>query len=549
MSKPVQTWAKQAVYQIYPRSFCDSNGDGIGDIPGIISKLDYLKDLGIGIIWLSPIYASPQFDLGYDISNYYEINPEYGTMEDFDRLLEEANKRGIKIVMDLVANHTSNQHPWFIASLDPSSPYHDYYIYKKGKEPNGKKPPNNWTSNFSGSAWTYVPEIDEWYLHLFAKEQPDLNWHNPKVIEEVEKIIAFYMDKGVYGFRCDVITQIYKESYEDGKGKFPIGIGGEHYLLSEGNHRCLRKLYDDVYVRYEDHLVVGETSGITPEQGQAMLDNKELDMFFEFDHILADSISMIWPTKLNVEKFKNALFSYQKKVSWNAVYLENHDQRRSLPRYGSEDYPLVSGKALAILLLTLRGTPFIYQGQEIGMRNIPHNNPRNTHDIAMTMMFKVLDRFPIPEGIKRKILNQHDRDHARTPMQWNDGVSAGFSTSEKTWIDVNPNYKEINVEAQLQEEDSLLHFYQKMLHMRRDNDVLTQGQFDEFPTKGSLICYRRVLGTHSILVMINLSKKNLKRPKALAHIEGKLLASSYPDSTCSSDKPLRPYEALVIDLE
>ena len=547
MKKP--TWTNAVVYQIYPRSFCDSNGDGIGDIPGIISKLDYLKDLGIKIIWLSPIYKSPQFDLGYDISDYYEINPEYGTMEDFDRLLEEAKKRDLRIVMDLVANHTSNQHPWFLASLDPSSPYHDYYIWKKGKDSNGKKPPNNWTSNFSGSAWTYVKEIDEWYLHLFAKEQPDLNWHNPKVVEEIEKIIDFYLSKGVYGFRCDVITQIYKESYEDGKGHFPIGRGGEHYLLSEGNHRCLRKLYDDVYVRYEDHLVVGETSGVTPVQGEAMIKNKELDMFFEFDHILHDSYSLVWPKKLNVEGFKNAIFNFQKNVSWNAPYLENHDQRRSIPRYGSEKYPLESGKALAMFLLCLKGTPFIYQGQEIGMRNIPNNNPRKSKDVCIKMLYNILDRFPLLPAIKRKILNQHDRDHARTPMQWDDSVSAGFSSSDKTWLDVNPNYKQINVAIQQDDPNSLLSFYKKLIHLRQQEEVLHEGEFAEVPTKGSLICYRRVLSQKSMLILINLSEKTHTRPASLSKICGKVVLSNYPDSDCTSSLDLRPYEAMLIDLE
>lgn len=547
MKQPL--WKNAVVYQIYPRSFCDSNGDGTGDLQGIISKLDYLANLGIKIIWLSPIYQSPQFDMGYDISDYYAINPEYGTMEDFDLLLKEAKKRGLKIVMDLVANHTSNQHEWFKASLDPNSPYHDYYIWKKGKAPNGKKPPNNWTSNFSGSAWTYVKEIDEWYLHLFAKEQPDLNWHNPKVVEEIENIIAFYLDKGVYGFRCDVITQIYKESFDDGKGWFPVGKGSEHYILSKGNHRCLRKLYDDVYVRYDDHLVVGETSGITTKQGEAMIQNKELDMFFEFDHILADSISFIWPTKLNVEKFKQAIFRFQKEVSWNAPYLENHDQRRSISRYGNEAFPLESGKALAIFLLCLKGTPFIYQGQEIGMRNIPNNDPRKSKDIAVKMLYDVLDRFPIPASIKRKIINQHDRDHARTPMQWNNGVSAGFSSNLNTWLPVNPNYKEVNVAVQEEEEDSLLHFYQKLIALRQKTDLLHEGEFEEVPTKGSIIAYRRILGPRSVMVLLNLSKKSAKRPAHLRHIYGTVMVSSYPDSNPNSDASLRPYEAMLISLD
>ena len=453
MQKPF--FHNQVIYQIYPRSFCDSNGDGIGDIPGIISKLDYLHDLGVRILWLSPIYESPQFDMGYDISDYYKINPEYGTMEDFDRLIAEAKKRDIRIVMDLVANHTSNQHHWFKASLDKNSPYHDYYVWMKGRNDN-TEPPNNWTSNFTGPAWTYIEEVGEWYLHLFAKEQPDLNWHNPKVVEEIEKIIAFYLDKGVYGFRCDVITQIYKESYEDGAGKGPTCIGAEHYMMSDGCHKMLRKLYDDVYVRYDDHVVIGETSGVTPVSGEAMIQNKELDMFFEFDHITCDSFNMVYPHKLNVAKFREAFFSYQRACSWNAIYLENHDQRRSVSRYGSEKLHDESGKALALFYMCMKGTPFVYQGQEIGMLNIPHHNPRDSKDVCVHMIFQVLDKMPLPEFIKRKILNQHDRDHARTPMQWNDGVSAGFSSNLETWLPVHPEYKKYNVATELKNPDSLL---------------------------------------------------------------------------------------------
>src|SRR5574344_1639089 len=304
-----------AVYQIWPRSFCDSNGDGIGDLNGITSKLDYLAELGIGIIWLSPVYRSPNFDYGYDISDYMSINPEFGTMDDMDLLIAEAKKRNIRIVMDLVVNHTSDQHRWFVLSKQKDSPYHAFYYWRKGKKDN-TLPPNNWTSNFGGPAWTYVPEVEEWYLHLFAKEQPDLDWHNPEVLKEVERILRFWLDKGIYGFRCDVINQIWKESLEDGK-KTPWVIGTEHYLMREGNHAILRKINEDVFSHY-DCMTVGETYNVDLPNAQKFTDH-ELDMVFQFEHTSVDKwILPIFVKRYRPKKMKQILVKWQKGLGWNA---------------------------------------------------------------------------------------------------------------------------------------------------------------------------------------------------------------------------------------
>ena len=542
-------YRQKVVYQIYPRSFCDSNGDGIGDIPGIISKLDYLKDLGVGIVWLSPVYASPLFDMGYDIADYYAIHKDYGTMEDFDRLIAEAKKRDISIVMDLVVNHTSDEHAWFQASRDKNSPYRDFYIWRKGKGKDGKKPPNNWTSQFTGPAWTYDEKSGEWYLHLFADKQPDLNWHNPKVLEEVEKIIRFYLDKGVYGFRCDVINQIYKESLEDGKGHAQSGRGSEHYLMTEGNHRILRQIHEDVFAKMDDSVMIGETFNVDIPNGQKFLSNKELDLFFQFDTMAVDkSLQGAWTKKFKPRNLREVTYRFQKGIEWNANYLENHDQRRSIARFGDEKkYWKESGKALACFNLCLRGTPFVYQGQEIGMLNYPPRDPRLSLDCAARQVYKVLKKIPLPRFIKFKMCNLIDRDHERSPMQWKNAVSAGFSTSKTTWLPVNENYVSINVEDEEKDPGSILNYYKKIIALHNENEVLKQGEFVEVKVKGDLIAFKRVLGEKEILVLVSLSKKRLAVPNAILPMNGKILLSSYDYSSLDGLKALRPYESLIIE--
>ena len=542
-------YRRAIVYQIYPRSFCDSNGDGIGDIPGIISKLDYLRDLGVKIIWLSPIYKSPLFDMGYDVADYYEIHPDYGTMEDFDRLLLETKKRNMRIVMDLVVNHTSDEHPWFIASKKKDSPYRDFYIWRKGKGERGELPPNNWTSQFTGPAWQYDPESGEWYLHLFAKKQPDLNWHNPKVLEEVEKIIRFYLDKGVYGFRCDVINQIYKESLEDGVGKAQSGRGSEHYLMTEGNHRILKQIHEDVFAGRKDSVMIGETFNVDIPNGRRFLEEKELDMFFQFDTMNVDkALQGAAKKRFRARNLKKAAFRFQNGLEWNANYLENHDQLRSISRFGDpKRYWRESGKSLAMFNLCLRGTPFIYQGEEIGMLNLPPRDPRVSQDCAARSVYEILKKMPIPDFIRFKMCNLIDRDHERTPMQWDGGVSAGFSTSKDTWLPVNSNYVRINVERELGDETSILNFYKKLIAIHNESAVLQAGSFEEIPTKGDLIAFERKLEDKTLLVLVSLEKRKLKLPEGLIKESDKIVLSTYADSSLKGIKHLRPYESLLIE--
>ena len=544
--EPKRSFTDKVIYQIYPRSFCDSNGDGIGDIEGIISKLDYLKDLGIDCLWLSPIYKSPLMDMGYDVADYYSIHPDYGTMEDFDRLLEEADKRGLKIIMDLVVNHTSDQHEWFKASRDPASPYRDYYIWRKGKKEG--VPPNNWTSMFTGPAWTYDRESGEWYLHLYSAEQPDLNFHNEQVVEEVERILRFYLDKGVYGFRCDVINQCYKESLKDGKGLSPSGRGMEHYLCSEGNHRLLRRFYDDVFSHY-DCVVIGETYAIDVENGKRYLDNHELDMFFQFDTANCDNLLVpVFKKKFRPRYLRDALYKWQTGVSWMANYLENHDQPRSINHYGDPvRFPKASGKALAVLNLTLRGTPFIYQGEEIGMTNLPLQDPEQSQDVSCRLVNGILKKLPLAKKTRYKLANRVNRDHARSPMQWSDAPSAGFSRSEKTWLPVNPNYKAVNVASEANEPSSILNFYKTLLKLRKDDETFVLGDFRPIMVHGDLIAYQRVYKDKRRFVLINLTGKDVNIPRHLILDGAKLLLSSLPVQGYRMGF-LSPFEADIFEI-
>lgn len=540
-----KTWIHEAVYQIYPRSFCDSNGDGIGDLKGIISKLDYLKELGVGIVWLSPIYASPLFDMGYDVADYYKIHPDYGTMEDFDELLREAKKRDLKIVMDLVVNHTSDQHPWFQAALKGEQPYADYYIFKKGK---GKGvPPNNWTSMFTGSAWEYVPSLDSWYLHLYDKAQPDLNWHNPAVLEEVERILRFYLDKGVYGFRCDVINQIYKESYDDGKGKNPSGRGQEHYLMTEGNHRILRKLYENVFSHYEDVVVIGETFNVDIPNGLRFLKEHELDMFFTFEHMGVDkSIAGAFRKKFKPAKLREILYKYQREIPWNANYFENHDQPRSVGRFTELGPRRDDGaKALAALLLTLKGTPFIFQGQELGVINAPKKDPSQSLDCATQAVARLCKNMHLPKRLIYSVCNNIDRDGCRAPMPWDEGEGQGFTTSNSPWLPYAESPSTHNAKEEENSANSVLIFYRNLLKLRHDRPELRTGDFKEIETKGGLFAYYRCIQTKGLLVLVNLSKKPAKLPAYLRRVSGNVVIEN-----AAGSKPgyLGPYGCKIIDI-
>ena len=537
----------QIVYQIYPRSFCDSNGDGIGDIPGIISKLDYLKKLGVGILWLSPVYKTANADFGYDVSDYYSINPEYGTMQDMLRLIDEAKRKGIRIVMDLVVNHTSDEHEWFQSSIHPDSPYRDFYYWRKGKK-NNTEAPNNWTSNFGGSAWTYVPEANAYYLHVFGKKQPDLDWHNPKVLEEVEKILRFWLDKGVYGFRCDVINQIWKEDLNDGKKSLWV-TGQEKYLMKEENHRILRQIYEDVFSKY-DCMVVGETYNVDFKNARRFTD-KELDLAFQFDTVSSDRFLVpIFKTKFKPKKFKKTFFDWQRELDWNTLFLENHDQPRSINRFGdTKKYFKESAKELAMILLTLRGTPFLYQGEEIGMTDYPLFQPEEYKDPVNFWLLDLLPKFHFSKKKTLQLIHNCNRDNARTPMQWGKGENADFTSGNETWLPVNPNYPEINVEVEEKDPDSILSFYRQLIQFRKEEPALLYGTFEPIKTKGSIMAFYRSYQGEMLFVLLNLTKKNQRLPHKISSLVGQVLFSNYSHAGFTFKKRLRPYEGLIVKIK
>ncbi|MFA5486033.1 MAG: alpha-glucosidase [Bacilli bacterium] len=534
-------WHERVFYQIYPRSFNDSNGDGIGDIQGIIAKLPYLKKLGIGAIWLSPLYASPNYDNGYDISDYKAIHEEYGTMDDMKALIKAANELDIKLVMDLVINHTSFAHQWFIESKDPQSKYHKYYFWEKGKTTkSGKRlPPNNWQSMFTGSAWEYEPANDMFYLHLFTKEQPDLNFDHPPVIEEVKDILRFWLDLGIAGFRCDVINCISKTSLKNGRPKV-YKTGQEHYLNTPGCHLILKELHNDVYSKY-DAYTVGETMDITIHDAKEFLDN-ELTQVFAFDQVAVDHRSLpLFKKKYKPRNMIKALKKWQDTIDWNTLFYENHDVPRSISRFGSTKYRFESATALAASILFLRGTPYIYQGQEIGMTNVAFKSIDDLDDVSSINVYKLLRKLLFPKKLAWRFVNNFTRDHARTPMQWDDTKHAGF-TKGTPWLMVNPNYKEINVAAQLNDNNSILRNYEKMIALRASDNALTKGNLTFLKSHKDILAVKRKLGASEYLVVINLGNK--KRKHRL-NIDGELMYGNY-DEYFDDQKALRPYEVQVI---
>jgi len=530
-------WKEGVVYQIYPRSFQDTNGDGIGDLQGIIDHLDDLKELGIGTIWLSPVYKSPNADNGYDISDYRCIHPDYGTMDDMDRLIDEASKRNIRLIMDLVINHTSDEHPWFQASRDPDSPYRAYYYWREGV---GGKAPNNWTSFFAEDCWEYDAQSNAYYLHLFAKKQPDLNYHNPKVLEEIKDIMRFWLNKGISGFRCDVINIIYKTSLENGKKKLVL-TGSEHYVSQEGAHVILRSLKRDVLKSF-DCFTVGETVFVTPEMGRALCDEsrEELDMIFSFEHMETDQVFVKWfKRKFNPERFMKTLSKWQNALEWNANYLENHDQPRSVSRFGNDGkYWSESAKMLATLLLTLRGTPFLYQGQEIGMTNFDFSSMDELRDIESFNVDKMAKGLLLPEKMRFKMIRATSRDNSRTPYQWNREKHAGFTTGIP-WINVNKNYFKINFLEQKANSASVLGYYKKAIKVRAENEVLIYGSFEVKRSSNSVFIFQRKLSGEQVSVILNLGTKT-----HTVNTTGKVLLSNYDKEYFNGI--LLPYEAVVL---
>jgi len=550
-------WYKDAVvYQIYPRSFCDGNGDGIGDIRGVISKLDYIKSIGVDAVWLSPVYKSPNDDNGYDISDYKDIMDEFGTLDDWKEMLDGMHARGIKLIMDLVVNHTSDEHAWFVQSRDKDSKYRDYYIWRKGRGKDGKKPPNNWTSNFVGPAWEYDEQSGEWYLHLFSKKQPDLNWENPELRQEIADMCNFWFDLGVDGFRCDVITYISKrDGLPDGKRAFPL-IGQEQYVMGPRYHEYMRELNERSFSRY-DSMTVGESIGITPDNAVESIDESagELDTVFSFDHMGVDFKMNVIPVKFNLAKYKKVLDRWQQlpKSCQPTLFLENHDKPRCLPRF-SGDYGNnreKAGMALAVAMLFMRGTPYIYQGQEIGMTNCAFEE-KDYKDIMAIRVFELIRKiFPPLMPYARKVMLKRARDHARTPMQWSDGKNAGFSQAQP-WMMLNPNYKQINVEDNESRSDSLLNFYRKALAYRKGKEVIISGDFSLVrPKDKRIFAYLRTCGEQRLLVVVNYKNKPVKfnLPQGLTFTRAQLALSNYTDlPTLSSQLRLREYEAAVYEL-
>lgn len=530
-------WKQKIIYQIYPMSFCDSNGDGIGDLPGIISRLDYLQRLGVGALWLSPVYPSPNKDNGYDISDYCEIHPNYGTLEDMDRLIAEAKKRDIRIIMDLVINHTSDRHEWFQKSRRREEPYTDFYIWRKGVK--GKKP-TNWGSFFGEDCWEYDEVRGEYYLHLFAKEQPDLNYHNEKVIAAIEDVMRFWLDRGVAGFRCDVINIIYKEAIKNGRWR-PALTGCEYYLSTPGCHRVLHRLNRDVLSRY-DAFTVGETVFVTPKMADDLVNpqREELCTVFSFEHMETDCFKIKWfLRKFKPDRFFACLTKWQNALPWNTVYFENHDQPRSVSRYGNDaEYHDQSAKALATLLLTLRGTPFLYEGEEIGMTNFDFPDMEKVRDVESINIWNMGKRLHLPYGLRWRMIKTKSRDNARTPMQWDDSINGGFSAGTP-WLSVNGNYPRINVKRQEDDSGSVLSYYRQLIAFRNGSRVLQEGDFTELYRKNGVYAYRRACDGEALTVVISLAEGERKNPAS-----GEVVCSNYGRETAPAR--LAPYEALIL---
>jgi len=549
-------WKESVVYQIYPRSFNDSNGDGVGDIKGIIEKLDYLKELGIDVVWLSPVYKSPNDDNGYDISDYQAIMDEFGTMADWEELLQEMHKRGIKLIMDLVVNHSSDEHNWFVESRESKdNPYRDYYIWRSvidGKEP------NNWESAFSGSAWEYDERTDEYYLHLFSKKQPDLNWENSKLRQEIYDMMTWWLEKGIDGFRMDVINFISKvEGLPDApnSGEKRYVSGSDYFMNGPRIHQYLQEMNQQVLSKY-NIMTVGEMPGVTPEQAALYTasERKELNMVFQFEHMDLDSGPHgKWDLKpLELKDLKQTMTKWQKELEgkgWNSLYLNNHDQPRVVSRFGDDlNYRVESAKMLGTLLHLMQGTPYIYQGEELGMTNVRFDAIDDYQDIETINMYneKVyeqgVDKANVMESIYAK-----GRDNARTPMQWNDSDNAGFTTGIP-WIKVNPNYKEINAKSALKDENSVFHYYKKLIELRKSNEIIVYGTYDlileEHP---QIYAYTRALGSERLLVITNFSDKQpiFNLPEDITYSEWDLLISNYDVNVEENidSIQLKPYEA------
>ena len=537
MAEKKEWWKNAVIYQVYPKSFQDSNGDGIGDIKGIISRLDYLRTLGIDAIWLSPVYRSPQDDNGYDISDYQDIDTMFGSLADMEELIAEAGKRNIKIIMDMVLNHSSDEHRWFVeAKKGKDNPYHDYYVWRDGKE---GVPPNDMTSAFGGSAWEWVPQLGQYYLHQFSVKQPDLNWDNPKLRKELYDMILWWMDKGVGGFRFDVIDLIAKEP--------------DRKITSNGTrlHEYIREMTANTLSK-GNLLTVGEAWSATPETAKLYSnpDGSEVSMVFQFEHIMLDQepgkdkwdmIPLSLPAlKRCYEKWQNTLFD----KGWNSLFLDNHDLPRIVSRWGNDGkYRVESAKMLATMLHGMQGTPYIYQGEELGMTNVQFPDISDYEDIETLNVYKERIAAGYPKEAVMKSIYARSRDNARTPMQWNDGRNAGF-TDGTPWFALNPNYTVINAENALEDKNSVFYYYQKLILLRKEYQVFLDGSFTLLlPEDEKIFAYVRKNEDSELLVCVNFTDEELSLPEACKWHDGELLIHNY-DGELGSE--LRPYEAFMV---
>ena len=541
---------KKVVYQIYPKSFKDTNGTGTGDLKGVIEKLDYLQALGVDYIWLTPFYVSPQNDNGYDVADYYNIDPSYGTMEDVENLIAEAKKRNIYLMMDMVFNHVSTEHIWFKKAMAGEEKYLNYFFFKQGKANN--QPPTNWNSKFGGPAWEYVEKFDKWYLHLFDKTQADLNWENPEVREEVKNIVRFWMEKGVKGFRFDVINLISKAGFED---DFSVdGDGRSFYTDGPRIHEFLQELARDSFAKDKDIITVGEMSSTTMENCYKYAGEKtgELSMVFTFHHLKVDFMGnekwVLVPT--DFMKLKQLIFDWQinmeKNNAWNAVFWCNHDQPRVISRFGSDDkYHKESGKMLATLIHCLRGTPYIYQGEEIGMTNPHFKSIEQYRDVESLNHYQILQDKGMTKEQALMILDVHSRDNSRTPMQWDDSINAGFTTGTP-WIQTADNYTEINVKNSLEDKDSIFYYYQKLIRLRKNYDVIAYGDIKPLLREDKRVfVYERNYKGQKLIVICNFypTTYEIELPYDLSNY--KCILNNYKNEAKAKKIALKPYETLV----
>lgn len=551
-----RTWWKEAViYQIYPRSFMDGNGDGIGDLKGITSRLDYLKYLGIDVIWMSPVYKSPNDDNGYDISDYQEIMEDFGTMEDFDELLSAAHERGIRVVMDLVVNHTSDEHKWFAESRkSKDNAYRDYYIWREGK--GADAPPNNWGSCFGGSAWEYDGETGMYYLHLFSKKQPDLNWDNPNVRREVFDMMTWWCEKGIDGFRMDVISMISKtKEMPDGEVNGRYGCFDPYCIHGPNVHAYLQEMNREVLSKY-DIMTVGETAGVTTESAKqyAGENAKELNMVFQFEHVSDEGKYGKWTDeRMPLTVLKKIMSRWQTELygkAWNSLFWDNHDQPRAVSRFGDDrpQYRELSAKMLATCLHMMQGTPYIYQGEELGMTNYPFTSPDEFRDIESVNAYEEWCGSGLVSHEEFwPCIAARSRDNARTPMQWEDAQEAGFTTG-KPWIAVNPNYRQINAKAETKDPNSVFHYYKKLIALRKEYPVIVYGKYELLlPDSEELFVYTRTGEGKKLLVVCSFADRQVPFTIPDEFAGASCLISNRGERNCGKQEiVLEPYEAFVL---